>query len=211
MIGQTQSGEILSDEKCRELLSLPVIELEERDRLEQIKDGKLLQDFAGIGSLDDKILKKDIIKEYIKNKEGSFAFEVEKLKLLAGRKKTQLETDLNDIKTEIKELNNKFTGGVSSQLEKLQATKKLRLLERELLKKDEALFYDKAQIDVETENEIAELTNEYNFKVLVSPHFKVQIFNTQKTKQEETEIENPVVEELVLDDPNTRYCIKPRW
>lgn len=100
---------------------------------------------------------------------------------------------------------------VSSQLEKLQATKKLRLLERELLKKDEALFYDKAQIDVETENEIAELTNEYNFKVLVSPHFKVQIFNTQKTKQEETEIENPVVEELVLDDPNTRYCIKPRW
>lgn len=211
LIGQTQSGEILSDEKCRELLSLPVIELEERDRLEQIKDGKLLQDFAGIGSLDDKILKKDIIKEYIKNKEGSFAFEVEKLKLLAGRKKTQLETDLNDIKTEIKELNNKLTGGVSSQLEKLQATKKLRLLERELLKKDEALFYDKAQIDVETENEIAELTNEYNFKVLVSPHFKVQIFNTQKTKQEETEIENPVVEELVLEDPNTRYCIKPQW
>ena len=211
LIGQTQSGEILSDEKCWELLSLPVIELEERDRLEQIKDGKLLQDFEGVGSLDDKISKEDIIKEYIKNKEGSFAFEVEKLKLLAGRKKAQLETDLNDIKTEIKNLNNQLTNGVSSQLEKLQATKNLRLLERELLKKDEALFFDKAQIDVETEKEIGELTNEYNFKVLVSPHFKVQIFNTQKTKQDETVIENQVLEELVLEDPNTRYCIKPQW
>lgn len=210
LIGQTQSGEILSDEKCREYLNLPVVDIEERTNLDKIRLGSLLEDF-GCGNLDDKISKEDIIKEYIKNKEGSFAFEVEKLKLLAGRKKTQLEMDLNDIKTEIKNLNNQLASGVSSQLEKLQATKKLRLLERELLKKDEALFFDKAQIDVETEKEIADLTNEYNFKVLVSPHFKVQIFNTQKTKQEETEIEHPVLEELVLDDPNTRYCIKPQW
>lgn len=206
LIGQTQSGEILSEEKCRELLSLPVIESEERDRLGQIKYGQLLQDFAGVGSLDDKISKTNIIKEYIKNNEGSFAFEVEKIKLLAGRKKTQLETDLNDIKTEIKNLNNQLVNSGSSQLEKLQATKKLRLLERELLKKDEALFFDKAQIDVEIEKEIADLTDEYNFKVLMSPHFKVQIFSTNKEKQPE-----PELEELVLEDPNSRYCIKPQW
>ena len=173
LIGQTQSGEILSEEKCREFLNLPVIESEERDRLGQIKYGQLLQDFAGVGSLDDKISKEDIIKEYIKNKEGSFAFEVEKIKLLAGRKKTQLETDLNDIKTEIKDLKKQ---ACANKLEELKTTKRVKVLEKELLKREEKLFYDKAHIDVETEKEIADLTDEYNFNVLMSPHFKVQIY-----------------------------------
>ena len=180
LVGQTQSGEILSEEKCRELLSLPVIDIEERDRLGQIKYGQLLQDFAGVGSLDDKISKSDIIKEYIKNKEGSFAFEVEKIKLLAGRKKTQLETDLNDIKTEIKDLKKQ---ACANKLEELKTTKRVKVLEKELLKREEKLFYDKAQIDVETEKEIADLTDEYNFNVLMSQHFKVQIYKATPSKK----------------------------
>lgn len=200
LIGQTKSGKILTDEKCRELLSLPVIEIEERTNLEKIRLGSLLEDF---GNLDEKISKDEIIKEYIKSQEGSFAFEVEKIKLLAGRKKTQLETDLNDIKTEIKDLKKQ---ACANKLEELKTTKRIKVLEKELLKREEKLFYDKAQIDVETEKEIADLTDEYNFNVLMSPHFKVQIFSTNKEKQPE-----PELEELVLEDSNNRYCIKPQW
>lgn len=171
LIGQTQSGEILPDGKCRELLNLPVVEIEERTNLEKIRFGSLLEDF---GNLDEKISKDGIIKEYIKSQEGSFAFEVEKIKLVAGRKKTQLETDLNDIKTEIKDLKKQ---ACASKLEELKTTKRVKVLEKELLKREEKLFYDKAQIDVETEKEIADLTDEYNFNVLMSPHFKVQMFS----------------------------------
>lgn len=200
LIGQTKSGKILPDEKCRELLSLPVIEIEERTNLEKIRLGSLLEDF---GNLDEKISKDEIIKEYIKSQEGSFAFEVEKIKLVADRKKTQLETDLNDIKTEIKDLKKQ---ACANKLEELKTTKQIKVLEKELLQREEKLFYDKAQIDVETEKEIADLTDEYNFNVLMSPHFKVQMFSTNKEKQPE-----PESEELVLEDPNTRYCIKPQW
>ncbi|CDE59812.1 helicase domain-containing protein [Fusobacterium sp. CAG:439] len=200
LIGQTQSGEILTEQKCRELLSLPVIEIEERTNLEKIRLCSLLEDF---GNLDEKISKDEIIKEYIKSQEGSFAFEVEKIKLLAGRKKTQLETHLNDIKTDIKDLKKQ---ACANKLEELKTTKRVKVLEKELLKREEKLFYDKAQIDVETEKEIADLTDEYNFNVLVSPHFKVQIFSTNKEKQDE-----PELEELILEDPNSRYCIKPQW
>lgn len=202
LIGQTQSGEILSEEKCRKFLNLPVVECEKRDGLEKMRLGALLEDF-GCGTLEDKISKDDIIKEYIKSKEGSFAFEVEKIKLIAGRKKTKLETNLNDIKTEIKELKNKTT---PNKLEELKIVKKIKVLEKELLLREEKLFYDKAQIDVETEKEIADLTDEYNFNVLMSPHFKVQIFSTNKEKQNE-----PDLEELVFENINTRYCIKPQW
>ncbi len=45
---------ILPDEKCRKLLSLPVIEIEERTNLEKIRLGSLLKDF---GNLDEKISK----------------------------------------------------------------------------------------------------------------------------------------------------------
>ena len=200
LIGQTKSGETLPDEKCRELLSLPIIEIEERTNLEKIRLGSLLENF---GNLDEKISKDEIIKEYIKSQEGSFAFEVEKIKLVAGRKKTQLETDLNDIKTEIKDLKKQ---ACANKLEELKTTKQIKVLEKDLLQREEKLFYDKAQIDVETENEIADLTDEYNFNVLMSPHFKVQIFSTNKEKQPE-----PELEELVLEDPNSRYCIKPQW
>ena len=200
LIGQTKSGETLPDEKCRQLLSLPVIEIEERTNLEKIRLGSLLEDF---GNLDEKISKDEIIKEYIKSQEGSFAFEVEKIKLVADRKKTQLETDLNDIKTEIKDLKKQ---ACANKLEELKTTKQIKVLEKELLQREEKLFYDKAQIDVETEKEIADLTDEYNFNVLMSPHFKVQIFSTNKEKQPEQ-----ALEELVLEDPNSRYCIKPQW
>ena len=150
-----------------------------------------------------KLSKDEIIKEYIKSLEGSFAFEVEKIKLLAGRKKTQLETDLNDIKTEIKDLKKQ---ACANKLDELKTTKRIKVLEKELLQREEKLFYDKAQIDVETEKEIADLTDDYNFNVLMSPHFKVQIFSTNKEKQPE-----PELEELVLEDSNNRYCIKPQW
>lgn len=202
LIGQTQSGEILNEEQCRELLSLPVIKCEERHHIDQIKYGKLLENFADVGSLDDKISKEQIIQKYIEDKEGSFAYEVEKLKLLAGRKKTQLETDLNDIKTEIKDLK-KQTG--TSKIEELKITKQIKVLKKDLLQREEKLFYAKTQVDVETEQEIVDLTNKYNFNVLMSPHFKVQILGTLNQKTEE-----PIQEEIVLENPNMRYCIKPK-
>ncbi|MCD7780314.1 MAG: hypothetical protein LUH05_06545, partial [Candidatus Gastranaerophilales bacterium] len=55
--------------------------------------------------------------------------------------------------------------------------KQLNLLKKDLLKNEKLLFYNKAKIDVEMENKIAELTNEYNFQVLTVPHFKLQFYS----------------------------------
>lgn len=77
---------------------------------------------------------------------------------------------MNDIKIEIKDLKKQ---ACANKFEELKTTKQIKVLEKELFKREEKLFYDKAQIDVGAEKEIAELTNEYKFNVLVSPHFKV--------------------------------------
>lgn len=176
LIGQTQSGKILSDSECRELLNLPIVKIEEQEGYSfQRVDSKLFEDFEEVGNLDDKVIKEDILRNYLKSKEGSIAYEVEKLKLVAGRKKVQLQTDLNDLRTEVKELNKQLSGNMTDRLEELKVTKRLKLIEKELREKEEKLFFAEAQVDVDTEKEIEELTNSYNFDVLTSCKFKLRL------------------------------------
>ncbi len=176
LIGQTQTGKHLSDKDCRELLSLPVAKIEEPERFSRFK---LFEDFETAGNLDDKVIKEDILRDYIKSKEGSIAYEVERIKLEAGRKKSKMEIDLNDLRTEIKELNKKLSDKMTDRLEELKITKRLRLIEKELKQKEESLFFSKAEVDVETEKKVEELTNSYNFEVLTSCKFKLRLLKQQ--------------------------------
>jgi len=102
-----------------------------------------------------------------------------KIKLLAGRKKSGQEVKLNELRSEIKELKKQLESGKFSGLEELKTTKRLRVIEKELKQKEEGLFFDKAQIDIETEKAIAELTQSYNFDVFVSNNFKLRILKNQ--------------------------------
>lgn len=157
-------------------MSLPVAKIEEPERFSRFK---LFEDFETAGNLDDKVIKEDILRDYIKSKEGSIAYEVERIKLEAGRKKSKMEIDLNDLRTEIKELNKKLSDKMTDRLEELKITKRLRLIEKELKQKEESLFFSKAEVDVETEKKVEELTNSYNFEVLTSCKFKLRLLKQQ--------------------------------
>lgn len=180
LIGQTASGKALNDAECRNLLSLPVVDIEERDSFERIRFGELLKDFDGVENLNKKISTDNILKEYFRQKEGSIAYEVENLKLLAGRKKAGLEVHIKEIKGQIDELKKKLTNRDIDRLQELEITKQIKILENDLRKQDNDLFFDMAKIDLDTEKEIAALTDAYNFKVSVSRKFRVQIFPKNK-------------------------------
>lgn len=174
LIGQTQSGRILSDVECRKLLALPVVKIEEKDKFCH-PELKLFDDFEETGNLDDKVIANDILIDYLKSKEGSIAYEVERIKLQAGRQKAKLETNLNDLRTEVKELNKQLSSKMTDRLEELKVTKRLKVIEKELKQKEENLFFAQAEVDVKTEKEIEELTNSYNFNVLTSCKFKLRL------------------------------------
>lgn len=174
LTGQTKSGKELTAEECRKILNLPVLKIEERNSFDANRLGSILEDF-GIGNLDDKIVKEDLLKQYFKDKEGSISYETERLKMLAGRKKASLEVDLKELKNKIDELQKELNSNKLAGLEELQATKEIKVLQHDLRKKENDLFFDTAQIDVDTEEAIKALTNEYNFKVLSHRKFKLQI------------------------------------
>ena len=156
---------------------MPVTRIDEGETKPfQAQETKLFEDFEEAGNLDDKVVKEDIIRDYLRSKEGSIAYEIEKIKLIAGRKKAQLQTDLNELRDEVKELNKQLQNKMTDRLEELKVTKRLRLIEKELREKEEKLFFAEAQVDVDAEKEIEELTNSYNFNVLTSCKFKLRIY-----------------------------------
>ncbi len=196
VIGQKTSGEIIPEEKCRDLLDLPVVEIENIDRKEAFSG---YTGFMGAGNLDFKIDTTKIIEEYILSKQGSYAYEAEKLKMLAGRKKANLELHLKDLKTEISELKQKLNNKKSDRLKELQITKQLKVLENDLRKQENDLFFDMAQVDIDTENEIKQLTEKSRFRIGQNLFFK--LYFEPKIEQQEFQEETPA-------DPLDRYRIR---
>lgn len=80
------------------------------------------------------------------------------------RNNTTLGENLFGLK---KQLNNKMT----DRLQELEITKQLKILENDLRKQENDLFFDMAQVDVDTENEIKELTAKTRFKASPSNYF----------------------------------------
>lgn len=175
LIGQTSSGEVLSAERCKEILDLPVVEIEELSN----NYGGYASSFMLANNLDMQIDKDKIIEDYISSKQSSFGYEIEKIKLVSGRKKSNLELRLKDLKTEIEELKKKLNNKLTDRLEELQLTKQLKVLENDLRKQENDLFFDMAQIDVDCENAIKDLTAKTRFRATPNCYFKLN-FATKK-------------------------------
>lgn len=175
LIGQTKSGRILSEDECRNILKLPVINIEERTSFDKMRLGSLLTDFENVKNIDELITDSELMNDYFKNKEGSIAYEIEKIKLLSGRKKTELEVNIKDMKKEIDSLKKQIDTEGMPRMDEIRLKKKLRILNDNMRKQDNDLFFDMLRIDEDTKNEIAELTNEYNFKIFKGRKFRIQI------------------------------------
>ena len=177
LIGQTKSGRELSENECMDILNLQIKNIYERESFEVSRLGSILEDFR-VSNLDDKITKDNLLKQYFIDKEGSIAYEAEKIKMLAGRKKAGLEVHITELKNKISENKKQLESKKFNGLEELQATKEIKVLQQELRKKENDLFFDSEQIDVETEEEIKKLTDDFNFKVFIHKKFHLQIFGT---------------------------------
>ena len=106
---------------------------------------------------------------------------------------------LKDLKTEINELKQKLNSKELDRLEELQITKQLKVLENDLRKQENDLFFDMAQVDIDTENEIKQLTEKSRFRIGQNLFFK--LYFEPKIEQQEFQEETPA-------DPLDRYRIR---
>ncbi len=156
--GETQSGQILSDEECRKILALPVLGCEEKGKEITYYSDCYKSDWA-VSAIDD--IADEIITRYLAKCQSTVKDDTILIKLKSERQKAKLEDSLSDLRKEIKNLNEKLSCA-DDLLEELKIKKQITIQERELKKKEAGLFLEQAKIDAETETEIEELLDRKN-------------------------------------------------
>lgn len=174
LIGKTQSGKTLDHDECSIILGLPVTHCEETGT----PLSYWLRSSTGNPPphpIDGEVPTNGIIQEFIKNNDSAVADEVERIKLRAAHKKAALEHGLNDIRVEISLIKQRLEDESSDRLKELTLSKKLKLQEKELHKKEEQMFFETMKINVATEDELESLTKKDKYTAQVKRQFIVRV------------------------------------
>ncbi len=172
LVGKTSSGKVLTDEQCREIMNLPVLSCRESGNNSTYRMRELFK-HKEYQELDDFVPEEQLIQKYMADRKSSFAQEMDVIKLRAIRKKVDLEHSLQDLKSQIKELKKETSTG--DRLKELQTHKQIKVLEKELRKKQEKLFLDQMKIDVEMEKDIEEISSIDRFSIKANRMFLISV------------------------------------
>ena len=142
--GKTDSGKILSDEECKRIMELPVIQYSESAILP--KEEREIGELVRIDKL---------IERYIKERNSVQTEEIERIKLRASKDKAALEHELEDIRAQIA-TTEKEADTITLRIKRMEIDRKLSCLYNELKQKEEDLFIDSMQTDIDLEKQIHE-------------------------------------------------------
>ena len=101
--------------------------------------------------------------------------ETERLKLDTARKKAALSREIDALEKQIAALRQEHDGISSDRLRRLSLEKKINLLHRESMSKQENQFFDAMRLDLELEQQLKELTGQENLNAKMIREFVVTI------------------------------------
>ncbi|MFR7962754.1 MAG: SNF2-related protein [Alphaproteobacteria bacterium] len=146
--GKTESGRLLKEEECRKILNLPVTSFEESGRktpymfLYPNKESEL-----------DSSVENELKQAYLKEMNQTFEEDIDIVKIRANQAKARLEKKLEGLREQVKSIKENLSKA-TDRLAELKIKRELNALEKELKQKEEGLFLEQMQIDVDTENQI---------------------------------------------------------
>lgn len=172
LAGKTQSGKSLDEKECYRILNLPALEYSEtgKSAAHWLKIATSGVSAKPLEMQTEEKIKKDIFNDKRKN----FAADIDLIKMRALREKAMLEQNINETKQHVAQTRGQLSM-VNDRLEELKIQKQLNLLEKELRKKEEGLFFDQMQIDIQMEEKIENLTGTANMKIKAINLFEVKI------------------------------------
>ncbi|HCC35033.1 MAG TPA: helicase [Ruminococcaceae bacterium] len=174
LVGQTESGAVLSEDECQRILNLPIMEFTENgDRKEY-----WLRSATGYHKRLDalaSLLPVDALKQrFIESRGESQAGEIERIKLKCERDKTVLERALTAIKAECAAAE-KQMDEATDRASIISAKKRLADLRRELRNKEETLFFDRMRLEAQAEEEIGRLRGNATLAVELRNQFIIEV------------------------------------
>lgn len=166
LTGTDIKGATLPDALCRQVLHNPHISI--CGEGSPTSYGIALS----IGASNDTLapaIENELIKRYLK--ESDKELDNDLIQFKANQKKNRLEQSLVEIKTNIKILHESTA---NNRLEELKTQKQINILEKELKQKEQNIFFERIQIDVDAEEEINKSTVIESYTVRAKKLFYIE-------------------------------------
>ena len=173
--GKTKSGQILDDEQCRQILTMPVKSYHESgEEMTYLFNSGSNSYF--VNEIEDPHLRMQLKEKYINEAKTYLNEDITLINLKTAFQKAKLGKELTDLKNKISPLKERLNNGISDPMEELKAKKQLAQTENEIKKQEERLFLEQMRIESEAEKKIEELKDTDNLKVKMYRLFHVQVW-----------------------------------
>ncbi|MCI8471483.1 MAG: DEAD/DEAH box helicase [Clostridiales bacterium] len=172
LIGKTDTGEMLPEDECRRILTLPVISYTEGEH----KTVHWLKGIAGSSrhELDRCVNTDELLQKEAEQLTPLQAEEVDRMKLQTAKSKSALCHAVDALEKQVKTVESELAG-TDDRLLRLKLQKQINTMQKEFMQKQETQFFEEMQLDLKLEKDIeaflgkekptARVTREFILKV----------------------------------------------
>lgn len=171
LLGKTKSGEILSHERCSEILQLTADDCTESDH----KSPHWLRTSSTSHALDRLVRTDELIASEKENLSDAQAEEVEKIKLRAKNGKSELSHGVDDLQLLVKKLEQELQAVTHDRMKTMILQRQLTQKRQELMKKQDSQYFEEMQLDVEIEKQINEFLGQEKLSAKAVRQFVVEV------------------------------------
>lgn len=171
LIGKTESGKILTQEQCEDILALPVTGYTEDGRTA----AAWLRTSSKPNALDRYVPVESLLKKQSENLSETQAEEVERIRNRASVQKSDIIHAINDLQMEVKHLEQELQAVTGDRMKTITLQRQITQKRQELLKKQDSQFFESMQLDVEIEKQINEFLGKEKLTASVIRQFVVEV------------------------------------
>lgn len=177
-VGETESGKVLSDAVCRDIMELNVLSHNERNEEKNNQNNYNSRTFVSAMiqpfKVDTLIDTEQFIQKRLLGRDSALSEQFGVMRHKTAIAKTALERDAESLKVDIKRAEREMTEA-ADRLKRIQADKQLKILKNELRKKEDSIFMDRMRLDLQLEQEIEVLKSRSGLRATVQRHYLIDV------------------------------------
>lgn len=171
LCGRTESGNVLDEDACKEILSLPV--------QDYIQEGHSAPHWLKHGNrphgLDELVPTKKLLVAEMEKLSPAQADEMERMKQQVSADKAALSRELNALDSQVQQAQAELEAVTGDRLQRLALQKKVTKLRQEYMKRQENQFFDAMRLDMELEEKIKAFAEKEKLTARVQREFVVRV------------------------------------
>lgn len=171
LCGRTESGKVLDEEACKELLALPVQDYTEEGH----RSPHWLKSGSRPHGLDKLVPTQKRMEAQMEKLSPAQADEMERMKQRVTAEKATLSRELNTLDSQVQEAQAELETATCDRLQRLTLQKKVTKLRQEYMKRQEGQFFEAMRLDMELEERVASFRENEKMAVKVQRDFAIEV------------------------------------